>query len=175
MSEIPRFNLTQTREQIDLGRAVLDYKPVQLTPQKRNEFTFDEAWGKARPDRWKNVGRMWTMKIFADDQPLEVGDDKLVWMIPPELDGTKLVKIVGFVSTQSSSGAITFQFANTTQALDVLSTACTIEANAYTSLTSPTQAVIKKTVVFAEGDLVAIDVDGIGTGAKGLGVQLSFI
>lgn len=163
---------TKTFDPVD--KTVLDYKS-QETVQGRQEATFDEMWGKLPNSRWKNTGRMFQMKVISDSTTLTTGDDKLVFMIPPELDGTKLVRIVGFVSTVSSSGAITVQFANTTQALDVLSTSLTIDASEFTSLTAATAVVIKDTVIFRSGDIVAIDVDGAGTSAKGLGIHLSFI
>jgi hypothetical protein len=131
--------------------------------------------GRLPNDRWKYTGRMFQWKVFGDTQTVTTGDDKLVFFIPPELDGTKLVRIVAALSTNSSSGAVTIQFANTTQALDVLSTALTIDANEPTSLTAATPAVIKDTVVFRSGDIVAIDIDGAGTSAKGLLVHFSFI
>lgn len=160
-----------------------DYgKPSEYTneglsrlPTERTEMVLDDMWGRLQNSKWKYTGRMFQWKIFGDTQTVTTGDDKLVFFIPPELDGTKLVRIVAALSTNSSSGAVTIQLANTTQALDVLSTALTIDANEPTSLTAATPVVIKDTVVFRSGDIVAIDIDGAGTGAKGLLVHLSFI
>lgn len=166
---------TQARPKFDpVDKSVLDYQEPNPAPRGTDTF-LEEVWGRLPNNRWKNVGRMIQLKVFADSDTVTTGDDKLVFMIPPELDGTKLVRIVGFVSTNSSSGALTIQFANTTQALDVLSTALTIDASEPTSLTAATAVVIKNSVTFRSGDIVAIDVDGAGTGSKGLGIHLSFI
>ncbi len=164
----------QTTSMEDIGKEVLDYKPPEMT-QERQEEVLEEMWGRLPNNRWKNVGRMIQIKVFGDDSELTTGDDKLVFMIPPELDGTKLVRAVAFVSTVSSSGLPNVMISNTTQAVDVLATAITIDVSEFTSLTAATPCVIKQDIIYRPGDLVAIDVDGAGTGAKGLGVQLSFI
>lgn len=169
--------MPETQEKIfdPVDKTVLDY--VENKPDReRGEIAFDEIFGKLSNSRWKNVGRMIQLKVFADDAALATGDDKLVFMIPPEMDGTRLVRVVAFLSTVSTGGtAVNIQVSNTTQALDVLSTACTIDNNESTSITAATPAVIKTTVIFRSGDICAIDVDQIGSGAKGLGVHLSFI
>lgn len=161
---------TEVREALTAAITPRDTNtPAQTAPIS------DLLSGKLPRAQWKNTGRMIQLKVFSDITEVATGDDKLVFIIPPEMDGVKLVQIVGFVSTNSSSGAVTVQLANTTQALDVLLTALTIDANEPTSLTAATPAVISQNVIFRPGDVCAIDVDGAGTGAKGLGVHLSFI
>jgi hypothetical protein len=57
----------------------------------------------------------------------------------------------------------------------MLSTRITIDANEKTSYTAATAPVINATYDdVATGDLLAIDIDGAGTGAKGLMVMLQF-
>lgn len=119
--------------------------------------------------------RIIQLKIVDDATALTTGDGKLIFMIPVELNGMNLVDCEAFVTTVSSSGLPTIQIRNVTDSVDMLSTRITIDASEFTSLTATTAPVIDATHDdVATGDLIAIDVDVAGTGAKGLGVQLSF-
>lgn len=115
------------------------------------------------------------IKIFDDATALATGDGKLIFMIPEALNGMNLVKAHAAVTTVSSSGAPTIQIRNVTDAVDMLSTLITIDASEYTSYSAATPPVIDATKDdVATGDLIAIDVDGAGTGAKGLIIYLAF-
>jgi hypothetical protein len=119
--------------------------------------------------------RIVQVKVFDDATALSTGDGKLIFCVTPELNGYNLVDADAFVTTVSSSGTPIVQIRNVTDSVDMLSTRITIDANETTSYTAATAPVIDAThddVV--TGDLIAIDVDGAGTGAKGLGVTLSF-
>ena len=119
--------------------------------------------------------RVIQIKIFDDATALATGNGKAIFMIPAELNGMNLVDVEAFVTTVSSSGAPNVMIRNVTDSQDMLSTAITIDASEYTSLTAATAPVINTSYDdVATGDLIAIDVDGAGTGAKGLGVILSF-
>lgn len=119
--------------------------------------------------------RIVEMKIFDDATTLTTGDGKLLFMVPSQLNGFNIVDVAAFVSTVSSSGTPTVQVRNATDSVDVLSTRITIDASEFTSYTAATPAVIDTTKDdVATGDLLAIDVDVAGTGAKGLGVVLVF-
>ncbi|MFA5185357.1 MAG: hypothetical protein WC551_02630 [Patescibacteria group bacterium] len=119
--------------------------------------------------------RIVQMKIVDDATAVATGDGKLIFCIPVSLNGWNLVGAHAFVTTVSSSGAPTVQIRNVTDTVDMLSTAITIDANETTSYTAATAPVIDTTHDdVATGDLIAIDVDGAGTGAKGLGVILTF-
>ena len=160
------------KDENPIDESILDYQEPEAATAEGTDF--ETVWGKLPSSRWRNVGRMFQLKIVDDTTAITTGDGQLVFMIPPELDGAMLVRAEAFVSTASSSGAPAIQVRNITQSLDVLSTAITIDANEKTSLTAATKPVIKPTVIFRSGDLIAIDIDTAGTGAKGLGVQLSF-
>jgi hypothetical protein len=105
-----------------------------------------------------------------------VGDAQQILGIPEDLDETSLVAVGAYVTTVSSSGLVTVQIRNITQAnADMLSTKITIDANEKDSKTAATQAVINLTVDdVLWGDQIAVDVDVAGTGAKGLAVRLAF-
>lgn len=119
--------------------------------------------------------RVLHVKVFDDATALATGNGKAIVMIPVELNGMNLVDCEAFVTTVSSSGAPTVQIRNITDSQDMLSTEITIDANEKSSLTAATAPVINTSYDdVTTGDLIAIDVDGAGTGAKGLGVLLSF-
>jgi hypothetical protein len=118
-------------------------------------------------------GGRFVIKVFADDILNTVGDGKFIFAMPEDLDGMVLTSVAGFVTTVSSSGLVTVQVRNITDAVDILSTRVTIDASEFTSYTAATAPVINTANDdLATGDLIAIDVDGVGTGSKGLGVIL---
>lgn len=118
------------------------------------------------------------MQIAVSDpngSAITTGDYKAYVMIPLELNGYNLVAVAASVSTVSSSGTPTIQIRNVTQAADMLSTRITIDANENTSYTAATPPVIDTANDdVATGDLIAVDIDVAGTGAKGLNVYLAF-
>jgi len=107
---------------------------------------------------------------------LTTGNGKAYFTIPLEMNGKNLVSVSASLTTVSTSGLPNVQIANVTDAVDMLSTALTIDANELTSYTATTPAVIDTTKDdVVTGDLLRIDVDGAGTGAKGLQVTLGFL
>lgn len=115
------------------------------------------------------------VKVFADDGTVTTGDGKAIFAIPDDMNGLELVSAQAYVTTVSSSGTVTVQIRNVTRSTDMLSTPITIDANETTSYTAATPSVVNTAQDFiATGNLIAIDVDGAGTGARGLGVILRF-
>lgn len=106
---------------------------------------------------------------------LTTGDAKAYFRVNAELNGYNLSAVAAAVTTVSSSGLPTVQIANVTDAVDMLSTKLTIDANETDSSTAATAAVIDTSKDdVATGDMLRIDVDVAGTGAKGLIVELTF-
>lgn len=119
--------------------------------------------------------RLVQLKVIADAATLTTGDGQLVFAIPAALNGLNLTAAQAFVTTVSSSGTPTVQLRNVTDSVDMLSTRITIDANEFTSYTAAAPPVIDTAHDdVATGDLIAVDVDVAGTGAKGLGVLLTF-
>lgn len=113
--------------------------------------------------------------MFSDTQTVTVGDGAMIFAIPLALNGLNLTSAEAFVSTVSSSGAPSVMIRNVTQAAAMLTTAVTIDANESTSYSAAIPSVVDTgNDDVATGDLIAIDVDAAGTGAKGLGVILTF-
>ena len=110
--------------------------------------------------RFANVGRIVTLKIIDDATTLTTGDGKLIFNVPLELDSTLIVAAEAFVTTVSSSGAVTVQVRNVTDSVDVLSTAITIDQSEFDSYTAATPCVINfANAQLAKSDRIAIDVD----------------
>lgn len=119
--------------------------------------------------------RVVQVKVIDDATALTTGNNKITYMIPAEYNGYNLVTVEGFNSTVSSSGVVNIQIANSTDNVNMLSTALTIDASEYTSYTAAIPSVIDTTHDdVATGDLIRIDVNLAGTGAKGTGVVMSF-
>lgn len=116
------------------------------------------------------------IKLMDDATILSTGDGKFTFAISSELDGMNLTSANAYVTTVSSSGAPAIQVRNITNGnVDMLSTEITIDANENTSYTAATPAVIDTANDgVSTGDLLTIDVDAGGTGAKGLGIILTF-
>jgi hypothetical protein len=115
------------------------------------------------------------LKVLDDATVLTVGDGKLIVVADASLGGLNLTGVAAFVTTVSSSGLPTVQIRNVTQAVDMLTTKVSIDASEFTSYSAATPPVIDSgNADVATGDLIAVDVDVAGTGAKGLGVVLTF-
>lgn len=106
---------------------------------------------------------------------ITTGDGKAYFRVPSTLNGMNLVAVAAALTTVSSSGTPTIQIHNLTQAADMLSTRITIDASETDSSTAAAAAVIdtgNDDVV--TGDMLRIDIDVAGTGAKGLMVEMQF-
>ncbi len=131
----------------------------------------DSKWDYVKIQGEKEI----QLKICDDATALTTGDGKLIFVIPASMNGMNLIGVAAMVSTVSSSGAPDIQIRNVTDTQDMLSTKLTIDATEFTSYTAATPAVIDTTKDdVATGDRIAIDVDGAGTGAKGLTIYLRF-
>lgn len=106
--------------------------------------------------------------VAASDEisDLTTGTAKVTFRMPHALT---LTAVRASVSTASSSGLITVDINK--NGTTVLSTKLTIDANEKTSVTAATPPVISVSS-FSDDDEVTIDIDGAGTGAKGLKVWL---
>lgn len=129
---------------------------------------------------------VYEIKVFADANTgdgnlpdevtvVSVGDGKFIFAIPHPLDTYFLTLAHAFITTASSSGVVTVMIRNATAAVDMLSTAITIDQGDFTSYAAATPPVIDyANAQVSTGDRIAIDVDTAGTGAQGLGVKLAF-
>lgn len=117
----------------------------------------------------KSIGIMVTDGSGA----ITTGDGKAYFRVPAALNGMNLSTVAASLTAPSTSGTPTIQIARGRQAaagsahafVDMLSTAITIDANEYDSKDATTAAVINgSNDDVATGDLIRIDVDGVGSG-----------
>jgi hypothetical protein len=108
---------------------------------------------------------------------ITTGDGKAYLTIPSQFNYYKLIEAHATAFTGSTSGTPTIQIRNVTAAVDMLSTAITIDiadnpATSYTAATPPVVDSSNNTVT--QGQIISVDVDTAGTGVKGLMVLLTF-
>lgn len=121
-----------------------------------------------------------TVGILVSDpngDAITTGDGKAYFRIHPAVNGMNLTAVGASVSTVSSSGAVTIQIRRVRSGspADMLSTTLTIDASETDSSTAATAAVINASNDDVNtADQIFIDIDGAGTGAKGLFVTLTF-
>lgn len=119
-----------------------------------------------------------TVTLMVSDpngSEITTGDGKHYYRVPALLNNRVISAVAAHVTTVSSSGLVNVQINNVTDAVDVLSTALTIDANEKDSSTAATAAVINTSNDdVTTADELRIDIDGAGTGAKGLMVELTF-
>lgn len=110
-----------------------------------------------------------TIGMAASDETtdLTTGVDKVSFRVPFAFT---LTSVYASVNVASSSGLVTVDINE--GGVSVLSTKLTIDANETSSATAATAAVISDSSIAADG-LITVDIDGAGTGAKGLKVWLT--
>lgn len=108
---------------------------------------------------------LFIVAVGDETTALVTGDAKITFHAP--MDFT-LEDIIGGLSTVSSSGAITVDINKAGST--IFATKLTIDASEETSLTAAAYNFVSSAarVTFAKGDKVVVDLDGAGTGAKGL-------
>lgn len=122
------------------------------------------------------LARTVSLIVTGPSETLTTGDGKVVVRIPASINGRSLTQVAAaLVGSGSSSGAVTIQVRKVGVG-DLLSTALTIDESETDTLNAETPAVIVSNgnEVMATGDLLAVDVDGAGTGAAGLVLDLIF-
>lgn len=164
----------QAKRNAYLGRVSTTNYPTPVEGQQAVDTADDQhAW--YANGQWRKSGRIFHIKVVSDFHTVVTGNGKFIFEIPKDLDGAQLIYIESYVTTVSSSGKPTIQIRNVMTANDLLSTKCEIEVNEKNSKDAVTQPVINTgTNAVAWGDHLAVDVDIAGTGAKGLGVILTF-
>ncbi len=146
---------------------------AQVDDSPSSDFIFEKLDGNLPKKRWKSTGRIVEIKVIDNVTTLVTGDLQADFCVPATLDGAVLQEAQAWLTTASSSGLPTIQIRNVTQSVDMLSTKITVDANETTSYTAATPSVVDVTKnIFRKGDVISIDIDGAGTGAKGLGIIL---
>jgi len=128
----------------------------------------------------KNV----VIDVVYPSSALVAGDGQAYFSVPAEFHGMNLVSVGARVITAGSSGTVDIQFARIrvgsgAGTVDMLSTLLTVDATETDSFTAATPAAINASNddVSANAtnyDTIRVDIDAIGTDAKGLQVRLGF-
>jgi hypothetical protein len=139
-------------------------------------YSIDQTNGQVKIS-WGSLSAIYPIKVTVDDDFVLVADGQFIFAITTddEIAGYTLVGASAYVTTVASSGLVTVQVRNVTQAVNMLSTPITIDANEFTSDTAATPPVVNTpNALIALDDLISINVTSTGTGARGLGVVLRF-
>ena len=121
------------------------------------------------------VERTLIVKCVADNIGPSVGNGITHVTIPSPLNSRKLQNAEAHVYTVGTGGSITtVQLHNLTDAVDMLSTAITIDLNEKDSSTAATPHVIGANNTVTTGDVIRIDVDAVATNTLGLEVRMVF-
>lgn len=150
--------------------------PSVSTPQTTDYFIIARSGNNYKIPWTGLIPRNVTLLVTdPNGSALTTGDGKLIYRVPSILNGWTITAVAAHVTTVSSSGTPTIQLRNITDAVDILSTRITIDANEKDSSTAATPAVINAAnAVVATADEIAVDVDVAGTGTKGLIVEMKF-
>ena len=119
--------------------------------------------------------RVVVVKCIADNTALTTGDGKAYFTVPVELNEMSLVSAGVHVYTVSSSGVVTFQIHNLTQAVDMFSTLLTIDVSEKDSKDATTSVIIDTVNDgIATGDELRFDCDTAGTDTEGMEIRMGF-
>lgn len=152
-------------------------QPVQEPSLTRtdNKLEFGARQLRRRPATPAPIPAVLFIKVFTDTKTVTTSPSFYQFEVSEDMDGMNLTRIEGYVTTVSSSGAIQVQLFNVTQSVDMLSTVLSIDAGELNSKDAATQPVIDTgNDDVAWGDHLQWQIDSAGTGAKGLGLMLTF-
>ena len=158
----------------DLGRHAPPGDELENT-RDHERIWHEMALVKGRGVTEVPAGAPYHIKVARDDAGFPTGDGIFIWAVPDELHGMEILKVEAYVTTVSSSGQVIVQLRNRRTGADILSTRVFIDASKEdSSLSTPRSVVNAANAGVLENDKIAIDVDGIGVGARGLGVMVTF-
>ena len=122
--------------------------------------------------------RIFYIKVIDVATALTTGESKTIITIPQELNGMNLVAAHAIVYTVATGNTlVSIGIRNVTDSVEMLSTNITLDASEFTSYTAATVPVIDTSKDdVATGDMIAVDIDAIGstTSGNGLDVILTF-
>lgn len=151
------------------------HEPTPQTELSSQGYRIRQLERRPGPDPAEAQTVVIQLKIVPDDVVVATGDDQFFLAISEDMDGMDLIAVAAWVSTPSSSGVVTVRPRNETQGTDMLTTQITIDAGETNSFTAAVPPVINTGADDVDvADFIGINVDTAGTGAKGLGVDLTF-
>lgn len=161
-------NVTLTDERAFVGIGTASIGDAAVTNAKI-------ADGTIGIEKFADKTRQIYLKVFEHVTAVQSGDGKLYFTVPQALNGTEIKAVHIALYEASTDGAISVQLYNLTDTVDVLSTAATIDEGKKNSYTAAVQPVVNAVnAALATGDILRVDVDGAGVGAKGLDVIVTY-
>ena len=107
---------------------------------------------------------------------LTTGNGKCYFHVPSTLNGFDIVDVHAEVISAPAGSTIIIQLRNVTHSADILSTLLTIDASETGSDTAATAAVISGSEDdLATNDVIAVDIDQIGSSTAGSGLLVTLI
>ena len=107
---------------------------------------------------------------------LTAGNGKFYFHVPSTLNGFDIVDVHAEVISAPAGSTIIIQLHNLTATADILSTLLTIDASETGSDTAATAAVISGSEDdLATNDVIAVDIDQIGSSTAGSGLLVTLI
>lgn len=142
----------------------------------------DPITGEVVPEGWYAVGgpTVDRLKVFDDRANNRVRDDARKWPITEDCNAMKVIRLHAY-NTTAGSGVTTVRVRNVTRGVTISSTDITIDSGEYSSYFSGSPYAINEggdptdpnNKVYT-GNRFHIDVLAVGTGSKGLGVDVTF-
>jgi len=120
-----------------------------------------------------NADSIGKSRCYASVGDLPETVEVAVFVVPPDLDQTKLVTAEAGISTVGSSD-VEITLGNLTAAVDMLTTPITIPAGDYASYPPEATDINETNATVTQADRISINVDASGTTAEGLMVILEF-
>jgi len=109
------------------------------------------------------------LSVTADNTDIQTGTSQFTFRVPFAMELYQIPR--ASLTTASSSGAVTIDI--NSGGTSIFSTNLTIDASETTSTTAATAAVLSTTSI-TDDSQITIDVDGAGTGARGLKITLYY-
>ena len=138
---------------------------ADLTPADGDQLYWDTSnasWFAAPAGGMSNPTESFEVAMSDMTTALTTGDAKSGWLVPYNFTLTEV--FIGLLAAQSSSGAVTIDARR--NGTTIFATPPSIDAGESTSLTG-TAASLSITTL-AKGDIILLDQDAAGTGAKGM-------
>lgn len=182
----PGTGLSITTTTINVSVADLTTQGIVELATAAETTTGTDATRAVTPDglAGSDYGKRIAIILVSDPggSAITTGNGKACVRIDSALNGYNLVAVAAALTTVSSSGAVTVMIrrsrrstATTRTDADMLSTAITIDQSEFDTVDAATAAVIDGANDDVNtGDMIYVDIDGAGTGAKGLTIDLTF-
>lgn len=163
---VPVFCFSQSRTNRIYRPCPNSSTPASVEVQKTGDINIVPCAGKVLKQNGVaiNIAQPFELIAAASDEATAIVavSSAVTFHVPRNFTA---VEVWAGLTTVSSSGAVTVDVNK--NGVSIFSTVITIDANEETSLTAATAAVLS-TLTFVKGDKITVDIDGAGTGAKGL-------